>query len=305
MDYYQNIKETFINNEINKRVKNYSINKKELESYYNVGKILFKAGKHYGEGIIKEYSKKLTKELGKGYTYTSLTRILKFYKLIEKVATMSQQLEYNIFLTINTITWSHYVELLKINDINKINYYLQQIDMRNLSVRELRKLIKENEYERLPISSKEKLRKNQNLSLIETIKNPILINNTNNIDKIKEKTLQKLILEDLNNFLSQLGNGYSYIKNEYKIKIENNYNYIDILLYNVIYHSYVVIELKVTKLRKEHIGQIQVYMNYIDENIKGINDNKTIGLIVVKENNEYIIKYSSDDRIKSIEYNIV
>ncbi|MBR2997762.1 MAG: DUF1016 family protein [Bacilli bacterium] len=95
------------------------------------------------------------------------------------------------------------------------------------------------------------------------------------------------------------------MENEYKIRIGNNYNYIDILLYNVIYHSYVVVELKVTELKKEHIGQVMIYMNYIDENIKQISDNKTIGLIVVKENNNYIIKYSSDNRIKSVEYKII
>ena len=141
---------------------------------------------------------------------------------------------------------------------------------------------------------------------METIKDPILIKSNNiDINNIKEKTLQKLILEDLNNFLSQLGNGYSYIQNEYKIKIGNTYNYIDILLYNYIYRCFVVVELKVTPLKKEHIGQVEIYMNYIDFNLKDITDNKTIGLIVTKENEEYIIKYSSDKRIKTVEYMVV
>ena len=212
----------------------------------------------------------------------------------ENVVTVSQQFT----------TWSHYVELLSINDINEINYYISQIEYRHLSVRELRKIIKEKEYEKLPKTTKDKIINNEQISVIEEIKDPILINNKNNIDIVKEKVLQKIILEDINNFLKQLGIGYSYIQNEYKIKIGNNYNYIDILLYNVIHHCYVVVELKTTPLKKEHIGQMEVYMNNIDFNLKGINDNKTIGLIVVKENNKYIIKYSSDKRIKAVEYSL-
>ena len=97
MNYYDEIKNELINNEITKKVKNYSKNKSDLTTYYNVGKLLAEAGKHYGEGIIKEYSKRLTNEFGKGYTFTSLTRMKKFYNLIEKLATVSQLL-----------SWSHY-----------------------------------------------------------------------------------------------------------------------------------------------------------------------------------------------------
>ena len=205
------------------------------------------------------------------------------------------------------LTISHYTVLMTIKDKEKMKYYMNVARRDKIGYRQLQKIIREKEYERLPESTKEKLKTGEELSLVDTIKDPILINNKSNIDikNIKEKTLQKLVLEDLNNFLNQLGKGYSYIQNEYKIKIGNNYNYIDILLYNVIYHSYVVVELKVTELKKEHIGQIQVYMNYIDYNVKDITDNKTIGLIVTRENNEYIIKYSSDERIKAIEYELV
>ena len=266
-----------------------------------MGKILSEAGKHYGEGIIKEYSIKLTKELGKGYNISSLKRMRQFYLLYTKIIPSSQIYIKSATMS-HQLTWSHYVELLKFDDINKINYYINQIETKNLSIRKLRKIIKEQEYERLSESTKEKLKNNEELSLVDTIKNPIIINNKNNIDNIKEKVLQKLILEDLNNFLNQLGRGYSYIQNEYKIKVGDTYNYIDILLYNYVYKCFVVVELKVTELKKEHIGQIEVYMNYIDYNIKDITDNKTIGLIVVKENNKYIIKYSSDNRIKSVQY---
>ena len=117
--------------------------------------------------------------------------------------------------------------------------------------------------------------------------------------------MQKLILEDISSFLNELGAGFTFIKNEYKIKLGNNYNYIDLLLFNYIYNCFVVVELKVTELKKEHLGQIQVYMNYIDENIKKPIQNKTIGIIICKEDNKFILKYCSDDRIFSTKYIII
>lgn len=105
--------------------------------------------------------------------------------------------------------------------------------------------------------------------------------------------------------MKELGNSFCFIGSEYKIKIGNNYNYIDLLLYNIEYNCYVVVELKVTELKKEHIGQIEIYMNYIDRNIKKINQNKTIGIIICKKDNKYIIEYCSDKRIISREYLLI
>ena len=102
-----------------------------------------------------------------------------------------------------------------------------------------------------------------------------------------------------------MGTGFSYVKNEYKIKIGTNYNYIDLLLYNIEFNCYVVVELKVTELKKEHIGQIEVYMNYIDKTIKRINQDKTIGIIIVRKNNKFIMEYCSDKRILSKKYLLV
>ena len=125
-----------------------------------------------------------------------------------------------------------------------------------------------------------------------------------NKEKITEYALKQAILNNLDNFLKQLGNGFLYAGNEYKIKIGNNYNYIDLLLYNVKFKCYVVVELKVTELKKEHIGQIQVYMNYIDKNVKDVSDDKTIGIIICAKNNQFIIEYSSDERIFAREFKI-
>lgn len=286
MNYYEDIKKELINNEINRKVKTHSINKSDLTTYYNVGKTLSEAGKCYGESIIKEYSKKLTNELGKGYGVSNLKRFRQFYLMIEKGATLS-----------HLLTWSHYVELLTIKDINKLIYYINITISQNLSKRELRNKIKNKEYERLDEKTKNKLINNEKLNIKDNIKNPILIKNIHNYIEITKKILQKLVLEDISSFMKELGDSFSFIDNEYKIKIDDRYNYIDLLLFNIKFNCYVVVELKVTELKKEHIGQIQVYMNYIDKNLKKINQDKTIGIIICKKENKYVIEYSSDVRI--------
>ena len=291
MNYYNEIKQELMNNEINRKIKNYSINRNDLNTYYNVGKMLSEAGNHYGEGIIKEYSRKLTIDLKIKYDVSSLNKMKKFYNLIEKVATLSPKLSY-----------SHYVELLPYEDINKIRYYIKTIEEQNLSIRQLRQKIKSKEYERLDESTKQKLINQKEFNVIDFVKNPILIKNSYNYDEISEKILQKLILEDISSFMKELGDNFSFIDNEYKIKLGNTYNYIDLLLFNIEYNCYVVVELKVTELKKEYIGQIQVYMNYIDNNIKKINQEKTIGILICKKENKYVIEYCSDDRIIAREY---
>ena len=294
MNYYEEIKNEFINNEINKKVKNYLINRKDLETRYNVGKLLSEAGKKYGEGIINEYSKKLTLELGKGYNVTNLKRYRQFYILIQKGATLSHQL-----------SWSYYSELMPLKNINVINYYIKLCETNIISVRQLRERIKSKEYERLSESAKSKFVVNEQPLLPDLVKNPLLIKKSDKYTEISEKVLQQIILEDIKNFIQELGTGFCFISNEYPIKIGNNYNYIDLLLYNIDFNCYVVVELKVTKLKKEHIGQIEVYMNYIDRNLKKISQDKTIGIIVCKKENEYIIEYCSDKRIISREFELV
>ena len=209
MNYYNEIKNELINNEITKRVKDYSKNKSDLNTYYNVGKLLSEAGKHYGEGIIKEYSKKLTNDLKIKYDVSTLNKMKKFYNLIQKMATVSPNLSY-----------SHYVELLPYKNINKIKYYIKIIEEQNLSIRQLRERIKNKEYERLDEKTKLKLKEEKNnLEVKDLIKEPILIKNKGNYEVISEKVLQNLILEDIPSFLDELGIGFTFIRNEYKIKI--------------------------------------------------------------------------------------
>lgn len=292
MNYYNEIKKELIDNEINKKLKDYSKSKYELEKYYNVGKLLKEAGNNYGEGIIKEYSEKLTKELDKKYSVRYLFDIRKLY-LFSKVHPLGAQL-----------TMSHYRLLFPLKDDNEINYYIYQVTERKLSKRELETIIKSKEYERLPKETRDKLVTKEESNVIDFVKNPIIIKNNRNYEIISEKILQKLILEDISSFLEELGDGFTFIKNEYKIKLGDRYNYIDLLLFNYKFNCFIVVELKIRELKKEDIGQISIYMNYIDVNLKNINHDKTIGIIICKEVNEFVIKYCSNNEILARNFKI-
>ena len=295
MKYYNEIKNKLIDNEVYKKVKDYSKNRNNLSTYYAVGKLLYEAGNKYGEGIIKKYSERLVIEVGRNYNERTLRRIRQFYLVFKD----------EIWSTMSTkLMWSHYTEILSLSNVNEINYYINITEEYNLSVRQLRERIRNKEYQRLDDKTKLKLINKEAIDIKDNIKNPIIIKNKLDLDKerISEKVLQNLILEDIPSFLEELGTGYSFLKNEYKIKIGNNYNYIDLLLFNIEYNCYVVVELKVTELKKEHIGQIQIYMNYIDNSLRKLTQDKTIGLIICKKDNKYVIEYSSDKRILSREY---
>ena len=293
--YYNEIKERLINDEIYSKVKDYSKERHRVLTYFKVGKMLSEAGKHYGEDIIGKFSEKLMIDVGKKYNVRYLYDIRKFYIMFsnEKVP------------PVGALSWSHYRILMTISDENERNYYINRCITNHLTKRELEDLKKNNEYKRLPKETKVKLIENKESNIKDLIKNPIVIKNINNYEIISEKVLQRIILEDIPSFLEELGDGFTFIKNEYKIKIGSNYNYIDLLLYNIRYKCYVVIELKVTALKKEHIGQIQTYMNYIDKNLKSINEDNTIGIIICKKDNKFIMDYCSDERILSKEYELI
>ena len=296
MNYYEKIKNELINNEVYKKVKDYSKNRSDLNTYYKVGKLLNDAGKSYGEGIIKKYSDKLTKEFGRKYNYRNLFIMRKFYIIFkdENVNAMRSQL-----------SWTHYRELLTLNNINEIKYYIRISETQNLSYRKLRDRIKSREYERLDDNIKEKLINKEQVNAGDLIKDPILIRNKFDTNKISEKMLMSFILEDIPSFLKQLGEGFTFIENEYPIKIGDRYNYIDMLLYSIYDNCYVVIELKINEIKKEHIGQIETYMNVIDENLRSVNQNPTIGIIVCKKKNGYLFKYVTNKNIYEREYELV
>ena len=288
MDYYDEIKNKIIDNETYERVKDYSKERHRVITYYEIGKLLNEAGGKYGANIIKQYSKKLVIEVGTKYNERTLRRMRQLYLLFKKQK----------WSTVSTkLSWSHYSEVLSIKDEDKLMYYINACISKNLSKMELREKIKSKEYERLPDETKNKIIKEEKLEVKDLVPNPILIKNKNNIEIVTEKVLHNLILEDIPSFMKELGNGYSFIDDEYKIKIGDTYHKIDLLLFNIKYNAYVVVELKVSEFKVEYISQVQKYMNYIDKNVKEITNNNTIGILICKRENKYVIEYCSDERI--------
>lgn len=286
MNYYNEIKDTLVKNEVYKKAKDYAKNKSDLNSYYEVGRLLVEAQggesrAKYGNEIIKEYSDKLTKELGKGYSERNLRNMRTFYLRFKKWHALRTEL-----------TWTHYRCLLSIKDDRKLAYYISIAVSQNISYRELQERIKSKEYER--VGYKEELNEPKVNTLI---KEPVLIKTKNIPNKITEYALHNLILEDMDNFLKQLGVGFAYIGHEVKINIGKDKHSIDFLLFNYKYNCFVVVEIKVTEFKAEHIGQIKKYIIYVDENIKEQFNDKTVGIIICKDVNGYVLKYCSDERI--------
>ena len=291
LNYYNEIKHTLVKNEIYKKVKDYSKNKSDLNAYFEVGRLIVEAQggekrAKYGNKLIKEYSDKLTKELGKGYKTSNLKNMRQFYLLFRKRQAMPGEL-----------TWSHYIELLRLDNMKEIDYYIYITRTQNLSYRELHERIKSKEYER--IGYKEEL---EEPKINTFIKNPIIIKTNTPNEELSEYALHQSILENIEDFLKELGIGFLYAGSEIKIKIGDRYNYIDFLLFNVKFNCYVVIELKVTEFKAEYIGQITKYINYIDKNIKESFHDRTVGVIICKKENKFVMEYCTDNRIFTTTY---
>lgn len=296
MNYYNEIKNKLIDNEVYSKVKDYSKERHKVVTYFEIGKLLTEAGGKYGDNIIDEYSKKLVVEVGKKYNRRTLYRMKQFYNMFIdiKVSQLATQL-----------SWSHYVELLPLKNIDEIRYYINICREQNIGRDLLREKIRNNEYNRLPIETKNKLIFDAKIEVKDLVPNPILIRTRDNREIVTEKALHNLILEDIESFMKELGNSFSFIGSEYRIKIGDRNHYIDLLLFNIKFNCYVVAELKITEFKVEYISQVQKYMNYIDKNVKEVINNNTIGILICKRENKFVIEYCSDERIAVRKYELV
>ena len=293
--YYEEIEHLIKSNEINKRVRKLEENHSLVETYWQIGKLIFEAQggnsrAKYGNELIKKWSVKLTKLYGNGYSITNLKIMRKFYIIFQKGHPLGDQL-----------TWSHYKELIYIKDENKRNYYINLCLKNNLSKRELINEIKSNSYERL-IDKPNKIEIPKTYSITTDMKNPIIIPVNHEVKN--EHDLELNILANLDYFFKQLGNGFLYAGHQYKISNGNNNYYIDILLFNVKLNCYVVVELKLRSLRKEDKAQIEYYMNLVDEQIKEVHHNKTIGIIISKESDKLIVNFIRSNDIIPLYYEL-
>lgn len=281
MNYYEEIKKYILENEINRIVKDYSKNKNDLETYYNVGKLLTEyQNETKNNNIIKECSIKLTTDIGKGYSTTNLKYMIKFYLHFKEWPEIPTQLN-----------WSHYIELLSLKEPNEINYYIKISLEQNLSYRELHRKIINNEY--YNIDSNEK-----NLIINNNI-NQYFYNISNKFseENLKIKIEKKLIIENISSITKLLGNNFSLLTCKYKYKINNTYKYIDLLMYNIENYYYVVIKLKISNVNVEDIRHLKEQINYINRFKKTAKDNETIGFIICKIDGQLQIEYCSDNNL--------
>ncbi len=296
-EYYVEIEHLIKKNEIVKRARKLEENYSLVETYWHIGQIIVEAQggskrAKYGNELIKKWSIKLTELYGKGYNASNLKRFRQFYLIFEKSATVS-----------NYLNWSIYNELLPIKDENKRNYFFNLCIKNNLSVREIRQEIKSNSYERL-IDKQEKIEIEipKTYSITTDMKNPIIIPVSCEVKN--EHDLELNILANLDYFFKQLGQGFTYVGHQYKL-VKNNHNYfIDILLFNIELNCYVVIELKLRSLRKEDKAQMEFYMKLVDEQIKKTFHNKTIGIIITKESDHFIVNFVKQDDIIPLYYEL-
>ena len=296
MNYLDNIK-TLIEKDIVLKRKHKLIEENStLNTYFEIGRLIIEAQggesrAKYGNGLIKEWSIELTKLYGKGFDISNLKRMRQYYLMFQKGGTSCHQL-----------SWSHYRYILPLREMRKRNYYTNLCIKQNLSVKELIKRIKNKEYERLEYKDNiELINGNKEITMRDMIKDPIHINISSDIDKLSEKALKQFILEKIEEFLLELGYGFAFIGSEFKLGNSK----CDLLFFNTELNAYIVIELKIRKLEKYDIGQIQYYMNYINLNIKKDYMNNTIGIILCKEDDEIVVKYITDERILFTTYELV
>lgn len=300
MNNYEEVETLVKKVEIGKAIKERQANNEITEAYWNIGKLIIDAqgGKEkskYGDKLLKEWSEKLSKEYGKGYDYTNLSRFRQLYLYFPIIGPVGQQLNWTIIRTI-----------LPIKDENKRNYYINLCIKNNLSKRELIKEIKSNSFERL----EHKPDKVDIITsaivpaIIENFKNPILLNlNGNKVEN--EKDLEKLIYSQLSYVFMQLGNDFTWVGNQYKISDGNKNYYIDMLLYNINYNCYVVVEIKCRSLKKEDKGQTEFYMRLVDKYKKRANNNPTIGIIITKEQDKFVANFVKSEKLMTLTYELV
>ena len=293
MNYYKEIKNLIEEKEVNDKVRYLESNKETIKTYYEIGRLLIKAqgGEEkakYGDGLIKKWSEKLTKEYGNGYKIANLKNMRKFYIMFRKSYTACSQ---------SNLSWSHYKYLLKFDNENERNYYINRSIQNNLSVRGLINEIKTKSFDRLSYADKKNIKlitdKETSLDIKDMIHDPILIN-IDSKEKMSEKVLKKYILKELEHFFLELGTGFSFVGSEYKLSYDNKNYYVDLLLFNYKLNRFIVCELKLNSVNARDIGQTLNYIKIIDKTLKEKNHKNTIGIIVSKRNDKFILEYVSD-----------
>lgn len=274
------------------------VNNELIISYWKIGEIIIRYEQNdsiraeYGEQTLKQLSKTLTAEFGKGFSRSNLQNMRTFYMNYEKCQTLSGKL-----------SWSHYCELLSIAEKDKRGFYEREAINSNWSVRELKRQINTSLYERL-LLSKGEVNKQEVLRLAtngieitepkDIIKDPYVFEflGIPEDKPVMESDLEKALVEQIEKFLLELGRGFMFVGTQQRITINNTHYYADMVFYNKPLKSYVIIELKTTKLMPEAAGQLNLYLNYYESEVNDEEDNKPIGIILCTDKDALTAEYA-------------
>ena len=265
-----------------------------VQAYWSVGKsIVEQQGKseraEYGRQLLQELSKQLTHDFGKGFTASNLRNMRQFYLTFP-----------NCYALRSNLSWTHYRMLMRVENEKARNFYLEECEKANWSTRQLERQIDSFFYERL-LSSRDKEAVGREIHSLEPAKKPEdVIHDPYVLEFLGmkqsadfyEKDLESALIGELQNFLLELGRGFSFVARQKHIDLDGEHFYIDLVFYNYILKCFVLIDLKTGKLTHQDIGQMDSYIRIFDELQKGEDDNPTIGIILCSEKNEAIAKYS-------------
>jgi len=278
-----------------------AVNSEMLKAYFEIGRRIVeeeqkgqkRAG--YGEKLLKRLSKELNKEFGKGFSNTALKNIRRFYKLYQNQ--IGQSATDQFF----KLSWTHYCELIKIEDETKRKYFEKYAANENLSVKDLKRQMYSLHYERLLMSKDKKAliehEKKENIpnKPEELIKDPYILEFLDLEEKSEysEQELERKVLDNLQKFLLELGHGFSFVSRQKRITLDNDHFYIDLLFYNIYLKCYLVIELKTGKFKHEYAGQMNFYLNYVKKRINKDDDNEPMGIILCTEKDKVQAEFAT------------
>jgi predicted nuclease of restriction endonuclease-like (RecB) superfamily len=291
-----------------------TVNKTIVVTNWHIGKYIVEyefKGKdraEYGTQLLKRLSNDLTNKFGRGYSWRNLYNMKEFYKKFQILQTSSAKFNNKISASFSKLTWSHYVRLLSINDEDERNFYLIEAAENNWKERELDRQINSSLFERLVLSKdKEKIKElSENGHIMQSeqdiLKDPLILEflNIKNKDDYSENDLEAAIINNIGEFLLELGKGFTFVARQQRISSGTEHFFIDLVFYNRLLRSFVIIDLKIGKLKHQDIGQMQMYVNYYDREVKTDNENPTIGIILCKENDEFVVEYTLPENNKQI-----
>ncbi|MBQ3271017.1 DUF1016 family protein [Candidatus Saccharibacteria bacterium] len=285
-----------------------AVNVEMLFLYWNIGRMIVEeqggaTRAKYGDYLIEKVAARLKEEFGDGFSARNLKRMRLFYTCYPIPQTSSAEFKGSspIGTTLSSqLTWSHYVELIKIKDKNKRNFYTRECINSGWSVRELQRQRTTLLYERLVSGKNEEEIRKLSIKGQEISKNKDIIKDPFVLEflDIKETTdyqetgLEKNILNHLKEFLLELGKGFTFVGNQVRLTVDSEHFYPDLVFYNRILSCFVIIDLKLGKVTHKDIGQMQMYVNYYDREVKSDNENKTIGILLSTDKNETVVRYT-------------